>query len=115
MRYAYCHILTLGHFQVMALTLLLQYSRNSNNYGLIHFQHYVEKYIEPFISDLPQNNSFYRQLDYLRCTQEEREPITLAQVLSNSISIRVQLSWLLQGGTLPCYRWSWRGSALCST
>lgn len=34
--------LTLGHFQVMALTLLLQYSRNSNNYGLIHFQHYVE-------------------------------------------------------------------------
>ena len=76
--------LTLGHFQVMALTLLLQYSRNSNNYGLIHFQHYVEKYIAPFISDLPQNNSFYRQLDYLRCTQEEREPITLAQVLSNS-------------------------------
>ena len=76
--------LTLGHFQVMAFTLLLQYSRNSNNYGLIHFQHYVEKYIEPFISDLPQNNSFYRQLDYLRCTQEEREPITLAQVLSNS-------------------------------
>ena len=76
--------LTLGHFQVMALTLLLQYSRNSNNYGLIHFQHYVEKYIEPFISDLPQNHSFYRQLDYLRCTQEEREPITLAQVLSNS-------------------------------
>lgn len=76
--------LTLGHFQVMALTLLLQYSRNSNNYGLIHFQHYVEKYIEPFISDLPQNNSFYRQLDYLRCTQEEREPIILAQVLSNS-------------------------------
>ena len=72
--------LTLGHFQVMALTLLLQYSRNSNNYGLIHFQ----QYIEPFISDLPQNNSFYRQLDYLRCTQEEREPITLAQVLSNS-------------------------------
>ena len=76
--------LTLGHFQVMALTLLLQYSRNSNNYGLIHFQHYVEKYIEPFISDLPQNTSFYGQLDYLRCTQEENEPITLAQVLSNS-------------------------------
>ena len=76
--------LTLGHFQVMALTLLLQYSRNSNNYGLIHFQHYVKKYIEPFISDLPRNDSFYRQLDYLRCTQEEQEPITLCQVLSNS-------------------------------
>lgn len=51
---------------------------------MIHFQHYVEKYIEPFISDLPRNDSFYRQLDYLRCTQEEQEPITLCQVLSNS-------------------------------
>ena len=29
--------LTLGHFQVMALTLLLQYSRNSNNYGSYSF------------------------------------------------------------------------------
>ena len=76
--------LTLGHFQVMALTLLLQYSRNSNNYGRIHFQHYVEKYIEPFISDLPYDQSFYRQLDYLRCTQQEREPVSLTQLLGNS-------------------------------
>lgn len=76
--------LTLGHFQVLALTLLLQYSRNSNNYGRIHFQHYVEKYIEPFISDLPHDPTFYRQLDYLRCTQVEREPITLTQLLSSS-------------------------------
>ena len=68
----------------MALTLLLQYSRNSNNYGRIHFQHYVEKYIEPFISDLPHDSSFYRQLDYLRCTQQERESVTLTQLLSNS-------------------------------
>ncbi len=76
--------LTLGHFQVMALTLLLQYSRNSNNYGRIHFQHYVEKYIEPFISNLPYDQSFYRQLDYLRCTQQEREPVSLTQLLGNS-------------------------------
>lgn len=76
--------LTLGHFQVMALTLMLQYSRNSNNYGRIHFKHYVEKYIEPFISDLPLDHSFYRQLEYLRCTQSEREQVTLTQLLSNS-------------------------------
>ena len=43
---------------------------------------------------MPQNNSFYRQLDHLRCTQEEREPITLAQVFIQSLSICVQLSWL---------------------
>ncbi len=42
----------------MALTLLLQYSRNSNNYGRIHFQHYVEKYIEPFISDSLMTHRF---------------------------------------------------------
>ena len=65
----------------------------------------------PFISDLPQNNSFYRQLDYLRCTQDERELITLARIIQ-FLSIRVQLSWVLQGGTLPCYRWSWCGSAM---
>ncbi|WP_251424861.1 LPO_1073/Vpar_1526 family protein [Veillonella agrestimuris] len=76
--------LTLGHFQVMALLLLLQYSRNSNNYGRLHFQHYVAKYIEPFISNLPHDSSFYRQLDYLRCIQWEREQVTLTQLLSNS-------------------------------
>lgn len=76
--------ITLGHFQIMAVLLLLQYSRNSNNYGRIHFEHYVEKYIEPFISDLPHDASFYRQLEYLRCIQQEREQITLTQLLSNS-------------------------------
>lgn len=44
----------------------------------------MEKYIEPFISDLPHDSSFYRQLDYLRCTQQERESVTLTQLLSNS-------------------------------
>ena len=76
--------MTLGHFQIMALSLLLQYSRNSNNYTLSNFQHYVEKYIEPFISDVPHDSSFFRQLDYLRCTIQERESITLAQLLGNS-------------------------------
>ena len=72
-----CHILHLA-------TSKSWHSRNSNNYGLIHFQHYVEKYIEPFISDLPYDQSFYRQLDYLRCTQQEREPVSLTQLLGNS-------------------------------
>lgn len=76
--------MTLGHFQIMALSLLLQYSRNSNNYSMHGLKHYVEKYIEPFVSELPRDGSFYRQLEYLRCTIQEREPITLAQLLSNS-------------------------------
>ena len=35
-------------------------------------------------SDLPYDQSFYRQLDYLRCTQQEREPVSLTQLLGNS-------------------------------
>lgn len=76
--------LTLGHFQIMAIILLLQYSRNSNNYTLDYFQHYVEKYIEPFISDIPRDNSVFRQLEYLRCSMPEREQITFAHLMSNS-------------------------------
>ncbi|MCF0155767.1 MAG: hypothetical protein HUJ85_01550, partial [Veillonella sp.] len=78
--------LTLAHLQVMAITLLLQYSRNSNNYSLDHFRHYVDKYIQPFVSDLPRGEEVFRQLDYLRCTQDESEKITLMQLLSNSYS-----------------------------
>lgn len=78
--------LSLAHMQVLSLVLLLQYSRNSNNYNLDYFRHYVEKYIEPFVSDLPRNLEVYRQLDYLRCTQKETEKLTLAQLLSNSYS-----------------------------
>ncbi|MCF0155378.1 MAG: hypothetical protein HUJ84_06675, partial [Veillonella sp.] len=78
--------LTLAHLQVMAITLLLQYSRNSNNYSLEHFRHYVDKYIQPFVSDLPRGEEVFRQLDYLRCTQDESEKITLMQLLSNSYS-----------------------------
>ncbi len=76
--------LTLGHFQSMAIALLLQYSRNSNNYSLEHFQHYVQKYIEPFLSDLPRDESMYRQLDYLRCSVQGQERLSFAQVLNGS-------------------------------
>lgn len=78
--------LSLAHVQVLSLVLLLQYSRNTNNYNLEYFRHYVDKYIKPFVSDLPRNLEVYRQLDYLRCTQKETEKLTLAQLLSNSYS-----------------------------
>ena len=78
--------MTLAHLQVMAIILLLQYSRNSNNYSLEYFRHYVDKYIQPFLSDLPRNAAVFHQLDYLRCSQKESEKINLAQLLSNSYS-----------------------------
>ena len=78
--------MTLAHLQVMAIILLLQYSRNSNNYSLEYFRHYVDKYIQPFLSDLPRNAAIFHQLDYLRCSQKEAEKINLAQLLSNSYS-----------------------------
>lgn len=76
--------LQLGHFQIMALALLLQYSRNSNNYSLEHLQHYVDKYIEPFLSDLPREESMYRQLDYLRCSTAESERNTFWDIMVHS-------------------------------
>lgn len=100
--------LHLGHFQIMALALLLQYSRNSNNYNLEHFRHYVEKYIEPFLSDLPREEFMYRQLDYLRCCAEEPERTTLGGIFSNSYPLvfnyegfsREELERALQGTAL---------------
>lgn len=76
--------LQLGHFQIMALALLLQYSRNSNNYSLEHLQHYVDKYIEPFLSELPREESMYRQLDYLRCSTQESERNTFWDIMVHS-------------------------------
>lgn len=76
--------LTLGHFQAMAIILLFKYSRNSNNYSVKNFQHYVRKYVEPFLSDLLIDSSPYRQLDYLRCTVEERERETFKDMLSQT-------------------------------
>lgn len=76
--------LQLGHFQILALALLLQYSRNSNNYSLEHLQHYVDKYIEPFLSDLPREESMYRQLDYLRCSTAEPERNTFWDIMIHS-------------------------------
>lgn len=74
----------LGHMQVLAMTLLLQYSRNSNNYSLEYFRHYVRKYIEPFVSHIPKEQGMYQQLEYLHCTSKEQERISLAQLFSNS-------------------------------
>lgn len=76
--------LTLGHFQTMAIALLLQYSRNSNNYSLENFRHYVTKYLEPFLSDLPHDDSMYKQMDYLRCSVQDGEPTAFTGVLSAS-------------------------------
>lgn len=75
--------LTLGHFQSMAIVLLLRYSRNSNNYSVENFRHYVTKYIEPFLSDLGTTDSPYRQLDYLRCTVNEQNPTSFRKILSD--------------------------------
>lgn len=76
--------LSLPHMQAMAMTLLLQYSRNTNNYSLANFQHYVQKYLRPFADDLPTEDTFFQQLKYLRCLELDKEKLTLVQLFSNS-------------------------------
>lgn len=72
-----------GHLQALALALILQYSKNSNNYSLEHFQQYVERYLEPFLSELPTRDDMYQQLEYLRCTSMGNE-VSFEQILRNS-------------------------------
>lgn len=100
--------LHLGHFQVMALALLLQYSRNSNNYSMDNLRHYVEKYIEPFVSDVPRDESMHRQLEYLHCSAQATDRVSLAAIFSNSYPLifkyrgftRDELSMALDGERL---------------
>ena len=72
-----------GHLQALALALIVQYSKNSNNYSLENFQHYVEKYLEPLLSELPTREDVYQQLEYLRCTSSAEE-VGFEQILRNS-------------------------------
>ena len=72
-----------GHLQALALALIVQYSKNSNNYSLENFQHYVEKYLEPLLSELPTREDMYQQLEYLRCTSSAEE-VRFEQILRNS-------------------------------
>ncbi len=65
----------LSHLQNLAMLLLLRYSRNSNNYSLQNFRHYVNKYISPFLVQLSAGPDTFSQLDYLRCIlPEESHP-----------------------------------------
>ena len=72
-----------GHLQALALALIVQYSKNSNNYSLENFQHYVEKYLEPLLGELPTREDMYQQLEYLRCTSSAEE-VRFEQILRNS-------------------------------
>lgn len=72
-----------GHLQALALALIVQYSKNSNNYSLENFQHYVEKYLEPLLSELPTRDDMYQQLEYLRCASSAGE-VRFEQILRNS-------------------------------
>ena len=72
-----------GHLQALALALIMQYSKNSNNYSLENFQHYVEKYLEPLLTELPTGEDMYKQLEYLRCASSAGE-VRFEQILRNS-------------------------------
>lgn len=72
-----------GHLQALGIALIVQYSKNSNNYSLDNFRHYVTKYIEPLISDLPTQDDMYQQLEYLRCTSTSEE-VRFDQILRSS-------------------------------
>ena len=73
----------LPHLQNLAMLLLLRYSRNSNNYSLENFRHYVEKYVKPFLTQLSMGPEVYSQLDYLRCVLPESEQPSFKELLTD--------------------------------
>lgn len=73
-----------AQFHALALLLLFHYSRNTDNYDARHLKSYANKYIAPFLSDLPDEYTGYQQLEYLHCISLENKDTPFGQVLHDS-------------------------------
>ena len=71
-------------FHALALLLIFHYSRNTDNFDAAHLKKYTEKYITPFMDQLPDEYSGYQQLEYLHCISLENKEIAFGQVLHDS-------------------------------
>ena len=76
----------MGVLETRALSLLLifHYSRNTDNVDALHLKKYTEKYITPFVGELPNEYSGYQQLEYLHCISLENKEDPFGQVLHDS-------------------------------
>lgn len=71
-------------FHALSLLLIFHYSRNTDNVDAVHLKKYTEKYITPFVGELPNEYSGYQQLEYLHCISLENKEDPFGQVLHDS-------------------------------
>lgn len=74
----------MGQFHALSLLLLFHYSRNMDNVDAGALRAYAERYVEPFLQELPNEYSGYQQLEYLHCISLENKDTAFGQVLRDS-------------------------------
>lgn len=97
-----------GHFRILALLLLFHYSRNTNNTSAAAFRRYAKKYVEPLLTDLPTEYSYYQQLEYLQCVSLSQTDLPFTEILRESYPLffnyegftEEELTQALEGGKL---------------
>lgn len=71
-------------FKALSLLLIFHYSGSSEITDSASINRYAEKYVSPFINDLPDVYSGYQQLEYLHCISLQNKDIAFGEVLHNS-------------------------------
>lgn len=73
-----------NQFRALSLLLLFHYSRNTDNVDARALQAYAARYVDPFLSALPDEYSGYQQLEYIHCISLNNKDASFGQVLRDS-------------------------------
>lgn len=73
-----------SEFNALALLLIFHYSRNTDNVDGEALKKYTQKYVNPFLKNLPDDYSRYQQLEYLQCISLENRDMSFGQILHDS-------------------------------
>ena len=73
-----------NEFNALALLLIFHYSRNTDNVDGEALKKYTQKYVNPFLNNLPDDYSSYQQLEYLQCISLENRDMPFGQILHDS-------------------------------
>lgn len=71
-------------FKALSLLLIFHYSGSGEITDAKSISKYADKYVVPFIDDLPDEYNGYQQLEYLHCISLQNKDIAFGEVLHNS-------------------------------
>src|SRR5262249_24209651 len=72
--------LTTDELATLAVVFTLRYTKAQFVNSLLSLQAYLRRYIAPFVGELPQHDSAFQHLDYLRCGQLQVTQQQLGQI-----------------------------------